>query len=111
MFGYVRLTRTAAQDELNEFHACLEEFARIEGYVLGTVFVERANTAPAAFDALLKAVRMYDARGVVVPSSEHLQVLGKPPALTDFLRRVAGVAVFTAQSGAEPPDPAKAEPE
>jgi hypothetical protein len=44
-----------------------------EGFVLGTVYLDRLNTAPAAFDALLDEIRRDDdVWAVVVPTTHHL---------------------------------------
>ncbi len=86
-FGYLRLHLLMTETELTDTKERLHYFAQCEGYSLGTVFVEQDHTVPAGFEALIAAVKHYDARAVVVPSLQHLAVLGTPPALR--LRREA----------------------
>jgi len=94
LFGYLRVQLLAAGTTPGAISARFDEFARAEGYSLGCVYVDQAHTAPAGFDALIQAVKQYDARAVAVPTLDHLAVLGQPPALTDFLRRATGARVL-----------------
>jgi hypothetical protein len=77
---------TALQDELTAF-------AEAEGLTLATIYTDRADTVPAAFHALVEAVRRHNAWGVVVPSLHHL---GGPalPALKHHLEHSTGAHVL-----------------
>lgn len=94
--GYLRmhLLTTAADAELAK--AQLVELARAEGCVLRGVFIEQIGTEPAAFDALVDAVKRHDVGLVVVPSLQDLAVLGVPPLLKSYLERCTGVRVLVA---------------
>jgi hypothetical protein len=98
LFGYVRLHLLKTETELSDTKADLHRFAVREGFTLGTVFVEQAHTVPAGFEALIAAVKHYEARAVVVPSLHHLAVLGAPPALTEYVQSVTGVPVLVAEA-------------
>ncbi len=96
-FGYLRLHLLMTETELTDTKERLHYFAQCEGYSLGTVFVEQDHTVPAGFEALIAAVKHYDARAVVVPSLQHLAVLGTPPALRAYVQSVTGVPVLVAE--------------
>ncbi len=98
LFGYVRLHLLMTETELADTKERLHYFAHVEGFTLGTVFVEQAHTVPAGFEALIAAVKHYEARAVVVPSLQHLAVLGTPPALRDYVQSVTGVPVLVAET-------------
>jgi len=76
----------------------LASFAHVQGFTLGTVFTEHAHTAPAAFRALIEAAKRYEVRAVVVPSLEHLAVLGVPPTLRNYMERCTGARVLVADA-------------
>jgi len=94
MFGYLRVQRLAAGTTPGAISAQLAEYAHSEGYSLAGVFLDQAHTSPAAFDALIEAVKRYDARAIAIPTLEHLAVLGAPPPLREFLQRRTGAQVL-----------------
>lgn len=67
ILGYVRADALTTERELAEFASSLAAFAHSEGYALGTVFVERTERVPAAFEALMTEAARTGARGVVMP--------------------------------------------
>jgi hypothetical protein len=83
LFAYVRLHLLMTDTELADVKARLHQYAHVEGFSLGTVFVEQVHAAPVGFEALIAAVKHYDARAIVVPSLQHLTALGAPPALRE----------------------------
>jgi hypothetical protein len=101
LFGYIRVQLLAAGTTPGAISAQFDAYAQAEGYALGCVYIDQAHTAPAGFDALIQAVKQYDARAVAVPTLDHLAVLGKPPCLSEFLRRATGaqVLVMDAETG------------
>lgn len=100
ILGYVRAALCRSEHELAETRGQLAEFARKESYTMGSVFTEHPRSAPAAFSALIDAVKHYDARAIVVPSPEHLEVLGAPPPLTQYVQSVTGVPLLIVQNAA-----------
>jgi len=94
LFGYLRVPALAKDVGPAEVRSRFGAFADTEGYALGAVFVDQAHTAPAGFDALIEAVKTYDAHAVAVPSLDHLAVLGTSATLTAFLQRVTGARVL-----------------
>jgi len=94
LFGYMRVQRLAPGTTPGAISARFQAYAHAEGYALAGVFLDQAHTAPAAFDALIEAVKQYDARAVAVPTLDHLAVLGKQPELSTFLQRATGAQVL-----------------
>ena len=56
-FGYVREHFLMSTTELARAKAKIVAFARAEGFALQGIFVERVETAPAALEALIEAVK------------------------------------------------------
>jgi hypothetical protein len=71
LFGYVDPHAPGCVDP-GAFTWTLETYAETEGFSLYTVFVERAESGDAAFEALLAALPRYESAAVAVPSMEHL---------------------------------------
>jgi hypothetical protein len=90
LLGYLRAHLLMTEAELASTTQELASFAAAEGYTLGTVFVEHTDREPAAFEALVAAVRQQEAAAVVVPNSRHV-----PADLTEHL---AGIHLLTAHS-------------
>jgi hypothetical protein len=101
LLGYVRLHLLMTDDELAHTKERLAHYAAVEGYTLGTVYVEQVHTAPAAFQALLEAANRYEVTAVVVPGMRHFAVLGAPSSMKQHVERTTGARVLVA--GAPPP--------
>lgn len=99
ILGYVRLHLLATDADVAATRQRLNAFAHAEGYSLEMIFFEQAHLAPAAFEALIGAVKLYEASAVLVPDLRHLEVIGAPPALKDFVVRATGVRVLETTSG------------
>jgi hypothetical protein len=99
VFGYVQASTDDLVDDDEPSHSPAElqdeltAFAEAEGLTLANIYTDRADTVPAAFHALVEAVRRHNAWGVVVPSLHHL---GGPalPALKHHLEHQTGARVL-----------------
>jgi hypothetical protein len=96
VLGYVRAQLTHSRAELAETVRRLAEFAEREGYTLGKVFTERADTAPTTYHALIAAALKHGVTAVVVPNLGHLTVLGDRPTLKGYLERRTDALVLVA---------------
>jgi len=96
--AYLRAHLLMTETELADVKDRLERFARVEGYCLDRVFVERVDLMPAAYHALVDALEADDVAAVLVPTWQHLAVLGPPAVLRDHLQRTTGVRVVIAFS-------------
>jgi len=106
LFGYLRVHRLAPDVTREQISARFSEFASVEGYALAGVFVDQAQTVPAALGALIDAVKQYDARAVAVPTLDHLAVLGRGQPLVAFVQNATGAQVLAMDPFPQPPDPA-----
>jgi hypothetical protein len=67
VLGYVRADALTTDRELARSTAELATFAYHEGYTLGTVFIERTEKMPAAFEALMAEADRISVDAVVMP--------------------------------------------
>jgi hypothetical protein len=103
--GYIREDhRTMSEEELARATCQLREFADREGYVLGTVYVERIERTPAAFEALIASAIRDEARVILVPGLEHLQLIGSAEELTEHMAKTAGARILSAEATHRAPD-------
>lgn len=73
VLGYVRADALTTDRELARSTAELAAFVYREGYTLGTVFIERTEKMPAAFEALMAEADRTHTDAVVMP--------GPPPKI------------------------------
>lgn len=102
-FGYVREHFLMSTAELARAKARIVAFMRAEGFTLQGIFVERVETAPAAFEALIEAVNHHEATAVVVPSLSHLKTFEAPANLRDHLERATGARSTAISARQSPP--------
>lgn len=67
LLGYIRADALTTERDVAQSTSDLSVFADREGYSLGTVFVERTERVPHAFEAMLAEAARTGARAVVVP--------------------------------------------
>ncbi len=97
LLGYMRAHILMTADEIAAAADTLAAFASTEGFVLGTVYVEHARSAPAAFHALLDEIRRdNDVWAVAVPTPHHLAVGGRQ-AMQRHLEHHGSVHVLVVQ--------------
>lgn len=96
LLGYIRRHLLTTDAELDETTERLSLFAAMEGFSLGTVYVEHLETTPAAFEALVEAVNRYEVTAVVVPSMLHFALLSAPAAIKDRFEHITGARVLVA---------------
>lgn len=95
MFGYLRVRQLADDVTPGEISAQFAEYADTEGYALAGVFVDQDSTRPRGLDALIDAVKKFDARAVAVPTLDHLAVLASSqPPLVKFVQNATGAQVL-----------------
>ncbi|WP_237771236.1 hypothetical protein [Kribbella sp. ALI-6-A] len=76
LLGYILKHLLMTAGELAKTKDRLGAFAQVDGFTMGTIYVENPDTTPAAFEALVDAVIRYEATAVVVPSLIHLVAPG-----------------------------------
>ena len=90
LLGYARRDLYLSDQHVEELKRQLGSFAQLEGFTLGTVYVEDPDTAPAAFDALIASVNRYEITAVVVPGLRHLALIDHPDAVKLQFERATG---------------------
>lgn len=98
ILGYMRKHLLMSEAELADTKERLAYFAAVEGFSLGTVYIEQVETTPAAFQALIEAANRYEVTAVVVPSLRHFAVLGAAASAKDHLEHATGARVLVASS-------------
>lgn len=75
--GYIREDDVPMSDaEVAEAKRAIAAFAAGEGYALGTVYIERLDRTPAAFEALLASAIGEAAVAVIVPGPHRVMAIG-----------------------------------
>lgn len=95
--GYVREDSQMSKAELAHAKRVLAAFAEREGYALGTVYVERIERTPAAFEALIATAIRDEAAAVIVPGASHLALIGSEAEMAAHVARTTGARVLEAE--------------
>lgn len=97
MHGYIHEHLFMTPREANDIRARMAKVAAHEGWELGSIFIEKVETSPEAFETLVR-ILMTETRKVfvAVPSVHHFSPLGHPIALKAELERVTGATVVLA---------------
>lgn len=97
ILGYIREHFLMTEVELANARQNLVDYAEAHGYELGAIFVERLETAPAAFEAMAYELTGLDTPAIVVPGVHHLAVLGNPLQVRQQLEDPGGIRVLVAR--------------
>lgn len=98
LLGHLLRHLLMTEEELYCAKERMEHFAQVEGFAMGTTYVEEIDTSPAAFQALIDAIYCYEVTAVVVPSMLHLAVLSAPAGIKDYFERVTGARIMVVGS-------------
>ena len=98
LLGYILKHLLMTDGELADIRDQLEEFARVEGFAMGTIYTEETETTPAAFEALIAAVNRYEVTTVVIPSRLHFAALAVTHDVKDTFERATGARVVIASN-------------
>lgn len=98
LLGYILKHLLMTDGELADIRAQLEEFARVEGFAMRTIYTEETETTPAAFEALIAAVNRYEVTTVVIPSRLHFAALAVTHDVKDTFERATGARVVIASN-------------
>lgn len=98
LLGYILKHLLMTDGELADLKDQLEEFAKVEGFAMGTIYTEETDTTPAAFEALIEAVNRYDVTTVVIPSRLHFDALAVTHDVRNTFERATGARVVIASN-------------
>jgi hypothetical protein len=90
LLGYARRDLYLSDRHVNELKRQLGSFAQLEGFAMGSVYIEDPDTAPAAFEALVASVNRYEVTAVVLPEWRHLALVGDLEVVRRQFERVTG---------------------
>ena len=94
LLGYVRRDLLVTDGQVNQLERQMARFAQTGGYSMGSTYVEKPGTWPAAFEALVGSVNRYELTAVVLPSILHFAVLGSPLNIKETFERATGARVL-----------------
>jgi hypothetical protein len=103
MLGYARRDLYITEHQVEAMKADLQQFAQLEGFTGGTVYVEDAENAPAAYEALAESVNRYEVTAIVLPSLRHLGLLGDTQRVKREFERDTGARIMLAQLSSTSP--------
>lgn len=98
LLGYVLKHLLMSDGELADILDQLEQFAKVEGFAIGTIYVEETETSPAGFGALIAAVNRFEVTTVVIPSRLHFAALAMTHDIKNAFERATGARVVIANS-------------
>ncbi|MEV5967302.1 hypothetical protein AB0L70_36375 [Kribbella sp. NPDC051952] len=90
LLGYARRDLYLSNQHVERMKAELTKFAAVEGFAMGSTYVEHRETAPAAFNALVESLNRYEPTAVVIPDWRHLALIGDPERVKREFERVTG---------------------
>jgi hypothetical protein len=90
LLGYARRDLYLSDRHVTAVKRGFGAFAQLEGFAMGSVYLEEPDTAPAAFEALVASVNRYEITTVVLPEWRHLALVGDPEAVRRQFERVTG---------------------
>ncbi|WP_350279125.1 hypothetical protein [Kribbella sp. HUAS MG21] len=93
LLGYARRDLYLSGRHVDDMERELGEFGQLEGFLMGSVYVEDPETAPQAFEALVASVNRYEITAVVLPSLRHLALVGGPAEVRAQFERVTGARI------------------
>ena len=90
LLGYARRDLYLSAQHVTALKRELSRFAQLEGFAMGSIYLEYPETTPAAFQALVDSVNRYEITTVVLPEWRHLALVGDPEAVKRQFERVTG---------------------
>ncbi|MET9317244.1 hypothetical protein ABZX12_35960 [Kribbella sp. NPDC003505] len=94
LLGYARCDLYLSDRHVDDLKRELGEFGQLEGFLMGSMYVEDPETAPQAFEALVASVNRYEITAVVLPSLRHLPLVGDPAEVRGQFERVTGARIM-----------------
>ncbi len=94
LLGYLRRDVLVVDGLVTELERQMAEFAQAEGFAMGHTYVEKSDSWPAAFEALIESVNRYEVTAVVLPSLLHFAMSDSPLRIKDTFERATGARVL-----------------
>ncbi|MFB6726270.1 hypothetical protein ACFCV3_39235 [Kribbella sp. NPDC056345] len=90
LLGYARRDLYLSDQRVERVKREFAAIAKVEGYTMGSVYVEDPATVPAAFEALVESVNRYEVTAVLLPEWRHLALIDDPAAVRFQFERATG---------------------
>jgi hypothetical protein len=94
LLGYLRRDLLVVDGQVTALERQMSDFAQTEGFAMGHVYVEKPESWPAAFEALIESVNRYEVTAVVLPSLLHFASLSSMSRIRDTFQRATGARVL-----------------
>ena len=94
LLGYLRRDLLIVDSHATELERQMADFAKVEGFAMGHTYVEKPDSWPAAFEALIESVNRYQVTAVVLPSLLHFVMRDSPLYIKDTFERATGARVL-----------------
>ncbi|MFI5708986.1 hypothetical protein [Kribbella sp. NPDC051620] len=99
LLGYARHDLYPSDEDIERLRVELTRFAAVEGFAMGSIYVERRNLAPAALNALVESLNRYELSAVVIPGWQQLELIGDPERVRQEFERVTGARLILYNPG------------
>jgi hypothetical protein len=90
LLGYARRDLYQSNQHVERVKQEFAAIAKVEGYTMGSTYIEDPATVPAAFEALIESVNRYEISTVLLPEWRHLALVDDPAAVKAQFERVTG---------------------
>lgn len=94
LLGYLRRDLLIVDSQATQLERQMADFAQAEGFAMGHTYVEKPDSWPAAFEALIESVNRYEVTAVVLPSLLHFVMRGSPLHIKDAFERATDARVL-----------------
>jgi hypothetical protein len=94
LLGYLRRDLLVVDSQATELERRMADFAQVEGFAMGHTYVEKPDSWPSAFEALIESVNRYEVTAVVLPSLLHFAMRDSPLHIKETFERVTGARVL-----------------
>jgi hypothetical protein len=98
LVGYVRRDLLVTDGQVSQLDREMTRFAIAEGFSMGFTYVEKPETWPAAFEALIESINRYEITAVVVPSMLHFAALDTSHDIRQIFEQSTGARVLVLNS-------------
>ena len=94
LLGYVRRDLLVVDSQVTELERQMAVFAQAEGFTMGHTYVEKCDSWPAAFEALIESVNRDEVAAVVLPSLLHFALRDSPSHIKETFESATGARVL-----------------
>lgn len=94
LIGYLQRQLLVTDEQVEAVKREFAAYAQEEGYSMGFTYVEYPGRWPAAFEALIEAVKRYEITAVILPSLLHFAALDASSGFREHFEGATGARVL-----------------